>query len=90
MSSNVLAFWQLLEKDPHLHEQALLASQMTSPQSAAAYLAGLAGGTFTAEEYLRTVQGYSLVVRTPIGPIRMAPGPGLPTRAFEASFYLDR
>ncbi len=91
MSSSVLAFWRLLEGDANLHEQALLANEMNSLQSSAAYLAGLAGGrglNFTAEEYLRSAQGYTMMARTPLGPIRLAPGPGMPLRAFSNYFYL--
>lgn len=91
MSANVLAFWRLLEGDANLHEQALLAGEMDSVRSSAAYLAGLAGGrglSFTAEDYLRCAQGYTMIARTPLGPIRMAPGPGMPLRAFSHCFYL--
>lgn len=79
MTYDVLAFWQLLERDPSVREQALLAGQMECPRSAAAYLAGLAGGhgyRFTCDDYLSAVR--SLVVRTEIGPVRATPGPHVP------------
>lgn len=91
MSSNVLAFWQLLEQNPTLREQARLALDLPSRECGAAYLAGMAGGlglAFSGREYLDSVEGFGQVARTSIGPVRMAQGAALPDGVYSESFFL--
>lgn len=92
MSSNVMAFWNILEGNPSLREQARLARELPSRECAAAYLAGMAGGlglAFTSREYLEAVERFGLVVKTSIGPVRVAPGPAVPQAVYTESFFLD-